>query len=95
MNPRVAAERRRAMRDSWRGWLPSGLCVVFGILLLTIAAVPVADSLITLAAVGSGLAAASEHLLGLVVLPLGVYVLRADRRRAAGHPVRGEGSGQR
>ena len=65
------------------------------ILLLTLAAIPVADFLITLAAVGAGLAKALEHLLGLVVLPLGVYVLRADHRGAVEDPVPGEGSGQR
>jgi hypothetical protein len=65
------------------------------ILLLTLAAVPVADFLITLATADAGLATASEHLLGLVVLPLGLYVLRADRRRAVGDPVGGEGRGPR
>jgi hypothetical protein len=65
-----------------------------GILLLTLVAIPVADFLITLAAVQAGLTTASEHLLGLAVLPLGVYVLRADRRGAVGGPVGGEGRGQ-
>jgi Domain of unknown function (DUF4267) len=66
-----------------------------GILLLTLGAIRVADFLITLAAGGAGLAKASEHLLGLVVLPLGVYLRRADRRRALRHPVAGAGKGQR
>lgn len=66
-----------------------------GILLLTLVAIPVGDFLITLAAAGAGLTTASEHLLGLAVLPLGVYVLRADRRRDGGHPVCVEGRGQR
>lgn len=65
-----------------------------GILLLTLVAIPVADFLITLAAAGAGLTTASEHLLGLAVLPLGVYVLRADRRGAVGGPVGGDGRGQ-
>ena len=65
-----------------------------GILLLTLVAIPVADFLITLVAAGAGLTTASEHLLGLAVLPLGVYVLRADRRGAVGGPVGGEGRGQ-
>jgi Domain of unknown function (DUF4267) len=65
-----------------------------GILLLTLVAIPVADFLITLAAVQAGLTTASEHLLGLAVLPLGMYVLRADRRRAVGDPVGGDGRGQ-
>jgi hypothetical protein len=75
----------------WR----SGQRRALGIQLLTLAAIPVADFLITLAAGGAGPAKASEHLLGLVVLPLGVYVLRADRRRALRHPLPGEGSGRR
>jgi hypothetical protein len=71
------------------GLLWAGQWRALGILLLTLPAVPVADSLITLTAAGSGSHAAAEHLLGLVVLPLGVYVLRADKRRAGGHPVSG------
>jgi hypothetical protein len=153
MSPQVA-EPRRARRALWWGWLPSGLCVLFGlflvgvgvvllvdpaagerlfgfggtggtsngfllatgvrqaylgvlvlvlwwarqwralgIVLCTLVAIPVADFLITLAAVQAGLTSAVEHLLGLVVLPLGVYVLRADRRGAVGGPV-GGGRGQ-
>jgi hypothetical protein len=65
-----------------------------GILLLSLVAIPVADFLITLAAVQAGLTTAVEHLLGLAVLPLGVYVLRADRRCAVGGPVGGDGRGQ-
>jgi hypothetical protein len=61
-----------------------------GILLLSLVAIPGADFLITLAAVQAGLTTAVEHLLGLAVLPLGVYVLRADRRCAVG----GDGRGQ-
>jgi uncharacterized protein DUF4267 len=64
-----------------------------GILLLTLVAIPVADLLITLTAVPAGLATAVEHLLGLAVLALGVYVLRADRRGAVGGPVGGDGRG--
>jgi hypothetical protein len=63
-------------------------------ILLTLVAIPVADFLITLAAVQAGLTTAVEHLLGLAVLPLGVYVLRADRRCAVGGPVGGDGRGQ-
>ena len=66
-----------------------------GILLLTLVAVPVADFLIALAAGQAGLSTAVEHLLGLAVLPLGVYVLRADRRGAVGGPGGGDGRGQR
>jgi hypothetical protein len=65
-----------------------------GILLLTLVAIPVGDFLVTLAAAGAGPATAAEHLLGLAVLPLGVYVLRADRRRAVGGPVGGDRRGQ-
>jgi hypothetical protein len=65
-----------------------------GILLCTLVAIPVADFLITLAAAGAGFSTAVEHLLGLAVLPLGVYVLRADRRRAVGDPVGGDRWGQ-
>jgi Domain of unknown function (DUF4267) len=61
-----------------------------GIVLCTLVAIPVADFLITLAAVQAGLTTAVEHLLGLVVLPLGMYVLRADRTGAVG----GDGRGQ-
>lgn len=154
MSPQVA-EPRRARRALWWGWLPAGLCVLFGlflvgvgvvllidpaagerlfgfggtggtsngfllatgvrqaylgvlvlilwwarqwralgIVLCTLVAIPVADFLITLAAVQAGLTTASEHLLGLAVLPLGVYVLRADRRGAVGGPVGGGGRGQ-
>ena len=64
-----------------------------GILLLTLSVIPVADFLITLAAVQAGHTTAVEHLFGLAVLPLGVYVLR-DRRRADGGPVEGDGRRQ-
>jgi Domain of unknown function (DUF4267) len=155
MSPQAPAERRRARRALWWGWLPSGLCVLFGlflvgvgvvlladpaagerlfgfgdtggtgngfllatgvrqaylgvlvlilwwagqwralgIVLCTLVAVPVADFLITLAAAQAGLTTAAEHLLGLAVLPLGLYVLRTGRRRAVGGPV-GGGRGQR
>jgi Domain of unknown function (DUF4267) len=66
-----------------------------GLMLLTIAAVPVADSLITLTAGEGGLAAAAEHLLGLVVLPLGVYVLHANRSRCGLRATRSEDRGQK
>ena len=52
-----------------------------GLMLLTVATIPVADSLITLTAGEGGLAAA-EHLLALVVMPLGAYVLHANRSRS-------------
>jgi Domain of unknown function (DUF4267) len=65
-----------------------------GVMLCTLVAIPVADFLITLAAAGAGLTTAAEHLLGLAVLPLGVYVLHADRRRAGGGPVGGDGRRQ-
>ena len=155
MSPQVPAERRRASRALWWGWLPAGLCVLFGlflvgvgallladpaagerlfglgdtggtgngfllatgvrqaylgvlvlilwwagqrralgIVLCTLVIVPVADFLITLAVAGAGLTSTAEHLLGLAVLPLGLYVLRADRRRAVGGPVGGGGRGQ-
>lgn len=151
MSPQVPDPRRHARRALWWGWLPAGLCVLFGlflvgvgvvlladpaagerlfgfgdtggtgngfllatgvrqaylgvlvlilwwarqwralgILLCTLVAIPVADFLITLAAVQAGLTTAVEHLLGLVVLPLGMYLLRADRTGAVG----GDGRGQ-
>jgi Domain of unknown function (DUF4267) len=155
MSPPVA-ERRRARRAVWwGGWFPAGLCVLFGlflvgvgvvlladpaagerlfgfgdtggpgngfllatgvrqaylgvlvlllwwarqwralgIVLCTLVAVPVADFLVALAVAGAGLATAAEHLLGLAVLPLGAYVLRADRRRAGRGPVGGDRRGQ-
>jgi hypothetical protein len=65
-----------------------------GIVLCTLVAVPVADFLVALAVAGAGLATAAEHLLGLAVLPLGAYVLRADRRRAGRGPVGGDRRGQ-
>jgi hypothetical protein len=66
-----------------------------GILLLTLAAIPVADFLITLAAAEAGLAKSLEHLLGLVVLPLGIHVLRADQRRVVRDPAGSDGRGPR
>jgi Domain of unknown function (DUF4267) len=156
MSPPVPADHRRAMRALRWGWLPGGQCLLFGlflvgvgvvlladptagerlfgfgdtggtangfllatgvrqaylgvlvlllwrsgqrralgIVLCTLVIVPVADFLVALAVAGAGLTSAAEHLLGLVVLPLGLYVLRADRRRAVGGPVGGEGRRQR
>jgi hypothetical protein len=155
MSPQVPAEPRRARRALWWGWLPAGLCLLFGlflvgvgvllladpaagerlfgfgdtggptngfllatgvrqaylgvlvlllwwagqwralgIVLCTLVAIPVADFLITLAAAGAGLISAAEHLLGLAVLPLGAYLLRAGRRRAGEGPVGGDRRGQ-
>jgi Domain of unknown function (DUF4267) len=66
-----------------------------GLMLLTIAAVPVADSVITLTAGEGGLAAAAEHLLGLVVLPLGAYVMYANRGRSGLRATRSDEKGQK
>jgi hypothetical protein len=66
-----------------------------GILLLTLVAIPVVDFLITLAVAEVGLAKALEHLLGLAVLPLGIFVLRADQRRVFRDPSGGDGRGPR
>ncbi|HEY9375704.1 MAG TPA: DUF4267 domain-containing protein [Jiangellaceae bacterium] len=51
-----------------------------GLVLISLAIIPVADFLIWLNA-GSGLAKASEHLLGLLILAVGTYVLVDERRR--------------
>jgi hypothetical protein len=66
-----------------------------GIVLCTLVAIPVVDFLITLAVAEAGLAKALEHLLGLVVLPLGILVLRADQRRVVRDPSGGDGRGPR
>jgi Domain of unknown function (DUF4267) len=66
-----------------------------GLMLITIAAVPLADSLITLTAGEGGPAAAAEHLLGLVVMPVGVYVLHAKRGRSGLRATRSEEKGQK
>ena len=52
-----------------------------GLVLISLAIIPVADFLIWLNA-GSGLAKASEYLLGLLILAVGTYVLVDARRRA-------------
>jgi hypothetical protein len=68
--------------------------LALGILLITLSVILVTDFLITLTAVQAGLNTAAEHLFGLAVLPLGVYVLRGDRRGAIGSPVEGDGRRQ-
>lgn len=73
----------------------AGLWRALGLMLVTIAAVPVADSLITLTAGEGGLAGAAEHLLGLVALPLGVYVLHASRSRSGLRATRSDEKGQK
>jgi Domain of unknown function (DUF4267) len=88
------------VRQTYLGVLVLALCWArlwraLGLMLLTIGAVPLADSLITLSAGEGGLAAAAEHLLGLVVLPVGVYVLHANRSRSGLRATRSEEKGQK
>jgi hypothetical protein len=85
MSPLVSAEHRRATRAFWWDWLPSGLCVLLSLFLV--------GHWVALAE--AGLAKALGHLLGLVVPPLGIHVLRAGQPRVVRDPAGGGGRGPR
>jgi Domain of unknown function (DUF4267) len=59
-----------------------------GLFLMSLAVIPLSDSVIWLTA-GSGVGKALEHLIGLLTIPIGAYIANADRGR--GDPSWSEG----